>query len=106
MDAIKDLSTVTSISYNNLLKLCSTLEDIICHDVKESQMDSEYITEVDIGIGKIFLFVNDEIKYRFEPSSSLEAKLIKTISDKDDVMVQHVEESFKNKIINNYKDLF
>ena len=107
MDAIKDLSTLTSIPYSNILKVCETIENIICHDVKESMYESgaDSITEIDIGIGKLTIYYTEsEIRYYFVPCNSLEQKLI-NIND-NDTLVSKLEDSLTDKIISSYKNVF
>lgn len=108
-NVIKDLSDTTSIPYTLLCKLTSNIEDIICHDVRESMQEfgANSTTEVNIGIGKLFIYVTeDEITYHFIPLSSFENKLVDTITNNADPMIESLEESLKEKIINRYKDLF
>lgn len=108
-NTIKDLSDITSIPYTLLCKLVNNLEDIICHDVKESLQESgtNSITEVNIGIGKLFIYITEEeVTYRFIPSFSFENKLVNMINNNEDPMITELEESLKEKIVNRYKDLF
>ena len=107
MDLLKDLSVLTSIPVLNLQKLSTITEDLICHAVKESYYDQESVATVDLGIGKLLLFISeDELSYKFIPSSVLEGKIIKALNNKDDALVISVEDSLKEKIVNSYKNLF
>lgn len=108
-NVVKDLSDITSIPYTLLCKLINNVEDIICHDIRESMQDSgvNFITELSIGIGKLIIYVTEEeITYRFVPSTSFENKLVNMINNNEDPMIVELEESLKEKIVNRYKDLF
>jgi len=106
-DALKDLSILTAIPYSSLQKVSSKIGDIICHDIKESYYQGENNLEVDLGIGKLtMLLINDNISYGFVPSLQLERKIIDSFDSSGDVLIEKLEQSLKNKIINSYKELY
>lgn len=107
MDSIKDLSTLTSLPYSSLTKVCKVLEDIICHAIIECARDFNSSVDIDIGIGILNIHhVDDTIEYHFTPSQTLEDKVIEAVVENKDFLVTSIEESLTNKIINSYKDLF
>ena len=106
-DALKDISTITTITYFSLQNLFNTLVDIISYDVQESFLDKQNICEVDIGIGTLNILVTeDEIKYKFIPSKNLSGSIIQAIEHKDSPLIIKAEQSLSKKILNTYKDLF
>ena len=106
MDAIKDLSQLTSLPYISIKKILSLLNDIMSHSFKEMLQDHETSVSVDIGIGTLTLFyVNDSIGYKFIPSYELETKLIKATNNKEDDLVLSIEKSLTDRLINSYKEL-
>lgn len=106
-DALKDISTITTIPYFSLQNLFNTLTDIISYDVQESLLDKQNICEVDIGIGTLNILVTtDEVKYKFIPAKSLSESVIYAIEHKDSPLVIKAEQSLSRKITNTYKDLF
>jgi len=107
-NSIRDLSNVTSIPYSSLTKVSDVIENIICHSFIESLNNFEDKTVVELGFGKlhISLINEDEVRYYFYPSASLEKKLIDAFTDKKDPLVESLEDSLTTKIMNSYKDLF
>lgn len=104
---IEDLSEVTSIPLVLFNKLTSTSEDIVCHDVFESFYEHNSVTEINLGIGKLQIYINeDAITYCFVPSNSLEKKLVDVVTNQKDPIITHLEESLTEKILNRYKELF
>lgn len=106
VDTINDLSILTLIPRTSIDNLVDKLNYVICHSIEESQIENENITELNIGIGKICVFSNGEtIRYRFEPSRSLEEAIRETVNTKKSPLVNKVEESLVDRITNVYKDL-
>ena len=70
---IEDLSVLTTIPTINLNQLAKKSNFCICNFVAESKLQNESLTSIDIGIGELQIFVeNDNIKYKFIPSKALE----------------------------------
>ena len=105
-DAIKDLSTITTIPYYTLQTLGNKLVDVIQYSVKESLLNQEDVCEVDIHIGKIIIaLVDDAIRFKFIPSAKFEESIIDVYAKKECKIVEKVQDSVYNKIMNAYKDL-
>ena len=106
IDIVEDVSKLTLIPRTSLDCLIEKANYSICHSIEESQIENKTITEVNIGVGKISIFVDNEtIKYRFEPSRSLEDSIKETVTSKKSPLVNKVEESLVDRITNVYKDL-
>ena len=106
-NSIKDLSTVTSLPYSIVVKVVEKLNDIISYDVYQSLKSFENICEIDIGIGILSIYVDEDIiSYKFKPSYNLENKLIKAVTEDNVSLVSNLESSITEKIVSCYKDLF
>ena len=103
---LKDISAITSIKDTILNKISDISELCICDYIHELGIIDEDVLQIDIGFGIVSLLViDDEIKYSFSPSSSLEKLLIKTIENKESPMVHKLEVNLENKINSTYKDI-
>jgi hypothetical protein len=103
---VEDISALTSIATNSLLNLVDLATCCISHDVLESIIEKNSTTEVDIGVGTLYIKLEgDEIKYKFIPSKKLEESVLKTVTYNLDHLVSKVESSLKKKIENTYKNL-
>lgn len=102
----EDLSLLTTIPVPNINKLLGTKSIYcICSDVEETALQNKQITEIDIGIGTLTIFVDDEsIQYRFTPSKKLENSIKKTIINKHNPLVEKAEQTLTQRIVNTYKD--
>lgn len=106
-DAIKDLSTLTTIPYHTLKGLMDRLINIIAYDIKESKIDEEAYCEIDLYIGTLIISILDEeVKFKFIPSNKLTSETVDALTDGDFKLIEEVENSLRKKIINTYKDLF
>ena len=107
IDALNDLSTLTTIPYSNLQKLFYRLGTIIAYDVQESLRENEQIISIHLGFGVLNILVTEEdVSYKFIPTSAFEQELIDAVINHDIALVNDIEDSLKNKIVNAYKDLF
>lgn len=106
-DLLKDLSVLTGVSQTNLTFLVTHTNNAISHTVLESILQSNEITEIDIGIGILkILHTDNEIKYKFIPSDTLNSKVISTVKNKESPVAKRVGEKLGKRINNAYKDLF
>ena len=102
---IDDLSTLTTIPTTNLNQLTKKANYCICNCIEESSLNNDNITDIDIGIGKLSIYVeNNNILYRFTPTKSLEDNIKKTVIEKHNSMTCAVESALVNKIMCTYKD--
>lgn len=106
VDLISDISLLTSVPYKTLKNLCDKSNECICHSILENFQESIGETSIDIGIGQLIIMVdNDEIYYKFKPSSKLEEMLVNTITNNSDPLVTQIEQKLVARILNTYKDL-
>ena len=102
---IEDISTLTTIPTANLNQLVKKANFCICNDVAESKLQGEDLTEVDIGIGRLHIFVEDNnIKYKFVPSKYLENNIKKTILDGKNPLIEEAEQALVTRIVDTYKN--
>ena len=63
-DIIKDMSTLTTISEKSLHELMKKEEYCIVSAIFENMKNNEVLTELDIGIGKLLVKIENNSKYR------------------------------------------
>lgn len=102
---IEDLSTLTTIPVAALLKLNNKINYCICEDVVDSQLKGENLTQVDIGIGELQIYVEGEdLKYRFIPSKDLDTGVKTSILEKKSPLMERAEDLLVKRVIKTYKD--
>ena len=107
VNIVEDLSTITTIPPASLRKLFEKVGWCICNGVVESKLNDEDITEINLGFGTLIISVeNNHIEYKFIPSSKLEKGLVESIVNKRNPLVVNLEETFANRILKTYKDMF
>lgn len=107
INIIDDLSTITTIPPASLRKLFEKVGWCICNGVLESRLAEQDITEINLGYGTLIISIeNNQIEYKFIPSSKLEKGLIETVVNKKNPLVVNLEETFANRILKTYKDMF
>lgn len=105
-NVIEDVSKLTTISVSSLKDLMTKFEMCITHSVLEAKLNNEDIAVIDIGIGKLSVKItDDELAYKFIPSSKLEASLITALQEKKSPVIDAVEDSLTERILSVYKDL-
>lgn len=106
VNLIEDLSTLSTVAVTNLQKLTSLSEDVISHAIMEAMLNKDPISEVDIGIGSLYILISaEEIKYKFIPSSKLQNIVKRTVHTKKSHLTQHVDEVLGRRIMDTYKDI-
>ena len=105
-NTLNDLAILTTIPQATLVKLMDKIGWCICNSIEESNLNSDPITEIDLGIGKLVLNIEDNIvEYKFIPSTKLESNIIKTIKERKNPLINKLEASLADRIINTYKDM-
>lgn len=103
---IEDLATLTTISQNALVNLNEKANSCICHSVCESMLEGKPLTEIDLGIGILYIKCEeDQIKYKFIPSKKLEESVAFTVKHKTSPILFEVETALKDRIESTYKNL-
>ena len=101
-----DVCTITGASQESCDKVLTLCEDIICHNVFESLADVEQLTQVDLGIGVLYIKRDEGLgKYKFIPSESLDHKVCSTIKNKASPLIVKANKSLKVKFNRAYKEL-
>ena len=104
---LEDLSATSNIPLNLLQKLNQQSIWNICHSVEETVLSGNNIIDINIGIGILYIgIIDDNIKYKFIPNTKLEDNLKSTILNNKCPLEAKLEESFSDKMIRAYKDLF
>ena len=102
----QDLSDVTGIPKLTLDNLSYKACTCLGHSVYESLLKKEPLTEIDIGIGTLYIKVEgNDIKYKFIPSTKLETTVSFTIQNKESPLIVDAEKSLKTRIEKTYKEL-
>lgn len=103
---IEDLVTLTNLPISLLKKLVNYTIYCICHNVHENSLKLNNVSEVDIGIGKLYILLEDEtIQYKFIPSKFFEDNLVWTIRNNKSPLTKVAEEKLEEKIKETYKEL-
>lgn len=103
MDDISKLTTITPHTMKKLVKMSNAC---ICHDVLDSLLSGSTETEVDIGIGKLFIrYEGDNVKYKFIPTKTLEENVCKTLTTKSSPVTCKAETELKDRVEQAYKHL-
>ena len=106
-DVIRDLATVTCLSYTATQAVFDKIPYIISHAVCEASVAGEDVAEIDLGFGVFSVsFANDEIRTKFVPSRKTESLIKEAVETNSSPMVGALEDSLRGKIKNSYKTLF
>lgn len=106
-NALKDLSTITTIPYQTLQKLFDKLSWVICDAVSNVKENNSDYYSIDVGIGELDIYVGqEEVSYRFIPSDTLSKSINETVNEGNNPLTKNIEEAVVKKIVNAYKDFF
>ena len=101
-----DLKTLTNISSDVIDKLVNKILYIICDDVLDTHLNNSTVTDIDIGIGVLSICVdNNQIKYRFTPSTLVELSVKNTIVDLKSPVKERASKTLASKINEIYEEL-
>ena len=101
-----DVCTITGASNESVDKVVTLCEDVICHCVFESISDKEQLTQIDIGIGELYIRRDgDLIKYKFIPNNEFDDKVRGTYKNGVSPLVIKANKSLKLKFDRAYKEL-
>lgn len=100
-----DISILTTIPVPALTKLEEKVAMCICHDVEESVLEGQSITDIEIGIGNIQILADgNEVKYRFVPTKKFDNAVKRTITEQCSPLTRTVESTLAKRITTIYKD--
>lgn len=101
-----DLSLLTSISKLSLDNLSDRTAYCISHTILECIESKDNQSEIDIGIGKLYIRIEeDQIKYKFIPSKKLEEMIAFTVINKQSPLVTKLDSALSERIENAYKSM-
>lgn len=106
INIIQDVATLSTIPEKTLNKLNQKVIYAICQAVQEDVLAGKDISELDLGIGILFIkHDKGEIKYKFVPSEYLSKSVSNTVNNKLNLLEDTLNVSLAKKFIDVYKDL-
>ena len=103
---IDDISSLSLIKPSILNKLVDISQSCLCDYVDNMSILEDSLVEVDIGIGTLNIFIEEDvIKYQFKPSKKLEKNLVQTVVDGNSPLTYKIEKKLNKQILNTYKEL-
>lgn len=103
----KDLSVLTTIDDKSIDKLFSKITWCISDLIEKTIQADETEAIADLGFGKLVIsIVDNQIKYRFEPSQELESSVIDTVVNERNLLTFNLEKNLVYRITHLYKDMF
>lgn len=101
---IQDAALITDIPENSIKKLMRRIAWCMCNDIEEGIKKGENLIHLNLGIGVISIYIEeDTIKYRFTPSNKLENSIKKTINEGENPLILKLEESLVQCLTNPLK---
>lgn len=102
-DLTQDVKIFSTLTYADQQRYYSLVKKLISSYVVE---DTDEITEVDIGIGILYVQKQDDgIRYKFVPSEDFESMLINSIKEEKQPVISGLESEISKIILHAYKDL-
>lgn len=106
-DLKQDLSQITSISVNTLEKLTAKIIALISHYTYEDTREHKSMTDIDIGIGNLYIDINSDIvRYKFVPTKKLVSSVKKSINGNANDLMKMIETTLVKRVEDTYKELF
>ena len=106
IDIVNDVAQLSGCSTTSLINLLTLSEDCICSSILESISNGRNVVSLNIGIGTLSLLLDDnKVMYKFTPSQKLEGKIVATIKDGYDPLVEKTENALANNFLKVYKEL-
>ena len=101
-----DISALTGIPKLTLEKICDKAKLSICDSVLEQLINRDPQTIIDIGVGTLYIRVEDcEIKYKFIPNKDLDKMICTAVSTKNNPLINKLDSTLKERVISTYKEL-
>lgn len=105
-NVLEEVSLLTTIPEKTVEKFMQKFIYCMCEDLKEDILSGKSISDLDIGIGRIMIKYDENgIKYKFIPSQLFESNVITTLTTKENVMENFLNEALIKKFMDAYKDL-
>ena len=103
---IDDLSELYNIPKASLSKIKDTIIILLAQYTKEVQKEKESVLEVDIGIGSLYIKIDaEQVEYKFIPNKKTQKSISDCLQANKDPLQIKIEESFKKRIKEIYKEL-
>ena len=103
---IEDISKLTTIPIQVLDKLLTKSHYCISDAVADSLLADKRLTEIDIGIGMLYIELkNDVARYKFIPSKELEKNVKNTLINGENLLRDKLEQVLVTRITDTYKEL-
>lgn len=104
---VQDISTLTTVQKSSIDRLCTQAVKCICYCVCEAMSKDEKDMCLDIGVGNLFINIDDEsVRYRFEPSVFMDNSVAESVLSGKNPVIEDIESSLLNKVNTTYKELF
>lgn len=105
-DIIQDVSVLSTIPDKTLTKLLDKAIYCISDAVLSDINDDIDITELDIGIGILYIkHVGEAVSYKFIPSSEFSKAVNSTIKNKQNLLSNMLDKNLVKKFMEVYKDI-
>lgn len=105
-DVVQDLFKLTNIQQSILQSIFDKIAMLLANYIVEANKYREDTILADIYFGKICIYLNEEtIKITFQPSDKLDLYMKDAALNNKSILIQQMEKSLANKILNIYKDL-
>ena len=106
-DIVQDISTLTTVQKSSIDRLNTQAVKCICYSVCEALSKNEKDLCLDIGIGNLFINIDDSsVKYRFEPSTFMDNSVVDSVLSGKNPVIEDIESSLLSKVNTTYKNLF
>ena len=103
---LDDVEKLTNVKTSVLSKIMGCLNFAIVDNIIEEIYKGNDYVEIDIGIGVLSIVVSDdEVRYVFKPSSSLENGVIHAINDNENILEEKLSSGINNHVYKTYKDM-
>ena len=103
---IEDVSKLTSINKEHLDKLVKYAIYGIIETITEDKIQGKDVSEVDVGIGRLFIRTSGgELTYKFIPSELLLGETLKALKNSKNFFEIDIEDSLINKVTKLYKEI-
>lgn len=103
---VNDVSILTTISEKTIEKLLQKFVYAICEQIAEDILEEKDYSELDIGLGKLYVkIIGEEIKYKFVPSNYLQSAISNVVTNKLNLMENTLNETLVKRFMDVYKNL-
>lgn len=99
----KDITKFTKSSDAQLTAQLEILKLLIYHELfLTTKKEDEDILSIDIGIGTIYIQIEDGLHYKFIPAKDFEQHAIEALSSKDSVLIDYLSKIVDDSVYKKY----